>query len=459
MDLIREMQRGHNETVHVLQRRIQSLETEISALKHDAANVPVTSKLQSQGKHAIEKPSTAFIDLETESKKVAEDAAGTTATIREGGQVFAALERLAANTAHEKNELELELKEAKTELKRERSARLLLSQHRPDEAAAVTSLLATISHMESSCLQMARERADLLGAQDALKAENLALHQELAQSKQAKERVDQLALTQVRELSRLHLQFPPSESASCSDGGADDALQGCMSLKESGESGQTEVNVFGAGGSGDEQDSVRTGKGQRAEGEHDREGLLTAAFDCSRSGQEMATMAAPGLSRPASGWSQLSLSLSPSPLPDISPTIGSERLTWAATNMSPPPLSSDIPQSAGTVNPSPCTVDTGGTAHASRDRAGSGKSEVRACSEGSSPKLVSPSQKDTYLRLQRLVAKHDHDDRRRAATSVGAEMQNAAVEIKHPLGERAREGGSLGQGEASSHAKKLIVEF
>ena len=452
MDLIREMQLGHNENVHVLQRRIQSLEAEIRALKHEAADVPVTSELQSQGKRAVEKPSTALIDLETESKTVAQDAAGTTATIREGGQVFAALQRLAANTAHEKNELELALKEAKTELKRERSARLLLSHNRPDEAAAVNSLLATISHMESSCLQMVRERADLLGAQDALKAENLALHQELAERKQAQERADQLALTQVRELSRLHLQFPPSESASCSDGGADDALQGCMSLKESGQSGQTEVNVFGAGGCGDEQDNV-------TEGEHDGEGLLAAAFDCYRSGHELASMASPGLSRPASGWSQLSLSLSPSPLPGISPTIKSEKLTWAAANMSPPPLSSDIPQSAETVNPTRCTVDTGGTANASRDRVGSGKKEARACSEGSSPQLVSPSQKDMYLRLQRLVAKHDHDDRRLAARSAVAGMQNAAMEINHPLGEDARGEDSLGQGEASSHATKLIVEF
>ena len=70
MDLIREMQLGHNETVHVLQRRIQSLEAEIRALKHDAADVPVTSELQSQGKRAVEKPSTALIDLETESETV-----------------------------------------------------------------------------------------------------------------------------------------------------------------------------------------------------------------------------------------------------------------------------------------------------------------------------------------------------------------------------------------------------
>ena len=64
-----------------------------------------------------------------------------------------------------------------------------------------------------------------------------------------------------------------------------------------------------------------------------------------------------------------------------------------------------------------------------------------------------------YLRLQRLVAKHDHDDRRLAARSAVAGMQNAAMEINHPLGEHARGEHSLGQGEASSHATKLIVEF
>jgi len=45
MDLMREMQRGHNEAVQVLQKRIASLEADLSEWQQNAEQMPKTKEV------------------------------------------------------------------------------------------------------------------------------------------------------------------------------------------------------------------------------------------------------------------------------------------------------------------------------------------------------------------------------------------------------------------------------
>jgi hypothetical protein len=75
------------------------------------------------------------------------------------------------------------LMKVSTDLKREHHARLLLSHDRPEEEAAVTGLLSIISGMETSCLEMARERVELWETNIALKEEKKEMKHEIRRLK------------------------------------------------------------------------------------------------------------------------------------------------------------------------------------------------------------------------------------------------------------------------------------
>jgi DNA repair exonuclease SbcCD ATPase subunit len=145
MDLMRQMQQGHNDALHILQRRIASLETEIHEWERDHAELPATIKRFRQYETDIEELSNAYVDLENENKALADQVASLTAELGAKQEALSTQQSLSANLQMERDSLTRELARAQTEAQREYNARMLLSFHQPDQAAAVGNLLSSIS--------------------------------------------------------------------------------------------------------------------------------------------------------------------------------------------------------------------------------------------------------------------------------------------------------------------------
>jgi chromosome segregation ATPase len=174
MDLMCEMQRVNNETVQAHQKRISTLEAQLH--EWESSNLHQIKESLRQRESDCHELSSAYDDMERENNAAAEQAVQAKIDKQSA-------EEAAAKSNHEKQVLLHRLMKVSTDLKREHHARLLLSHDRPEEEAAVTGLLSIISGMETSCLEMARERVELWETNIALKQEKNAMKHEIRRLK------------------------------------------------------------------------------------------------------------------------------------------------------------------------------------------------------------------------------------------------------------------------------------
>ena len=174
MDLMREIQRVHNETVQAHQKRIITLEAQL--YEWESSNLHQIKESLRQRESDCHELSSAYDDMERENQAAAEQAI-------QAKREKQSAEGAAAKYNHEKQVLLHRLMKVSTDLKREHHARLLLSHDRPEEEAAVIGLLSIMSGMETSCLEMARERVELWETNIALKQDNNAMKHEIRRLK------------------------------------------------------------------------------------------------------------------------------------------------------------------------------------------------------------------------------------------------------------------------------------